>query len=412
MEKKPLPPRLLPLCILLTSILVFIGCAQNRISDASLQAFETEMEQLRGEHGIPGMSVAIVHNQKLVYARGFGYADLEHRVPATEHTPYNLASCTKPIAAVALMQCVERGQLDLDTPMVEVLKNKVMPIRFNGETLTGYAAFIGTLKEIIADPGHPLSADFQATHGDYHPETETITVRHHLTHTSRGVPGDAYAYSGDLYADLSLVVEAVTGTLFQDYLVGNIMGPAGMTGTVPNADPAVRDSVLAHRSKYYRTDRDGTFTEVQENRPIAWPDLFSEFGIDIDPAFLINGGAGIVSTVADLARFDAALDRNRLLSRETKEMMFTPSVSNSGGRLPYGLGWFIQDIDGERLVWHYGSAGHYSSMIVKVPQEEITFFLLANSGGAGKFGLGKDENALRSPFAAAFIRHLTKVTAE
>jgi CubicO group peptidase (beta-lactamase class C family) len=393
-------------------LFTLIWCAKYRVNEESLRAFEQEIEHLSKEYGIPGMSVAIVHKQKLVLARGFGYADLENHIPATENTPYNLASCTKPIAAVTLMQFVEKGQLGLDAPITYVLKNTVMPIRFVGKELHGYASFYKAINKIIEDTAHPLSSDFLATYGNYNLDTEFITVRHHLTHTSEGVPGKTYRYSGDLYSYLSLIVEELSGKRFCEVLIENITSPLDMTSTVPNINASTRDSVLANRSKYYKTGHDGEFIEVQENRPIKWPDIFKEPGIEIEPSFLINAGAGIASTVADLAKFDVALDKNLLLSQETKDMMFTAHISNKGERLPYGLGWFVQDIDDKKLVWHFGFAGHYSSMILKIPQEEITFILLANSGGAGKFGLGKDENVLRSPFASAFIKHLTNVMDE
>ena len=84
---------------------------------------QEELDTLRKEHHIPGMSVAVVRCQKVILARGFGYADLENQVPATADTPYNIASCTKPVAATVLMRLVEEGSLDLDAPMTELLED-------------------------------------------------------------------------------------------------------------------------------------------------------------------------------------------------------------------------------------------------------------------------------------------------
>jgi CubicO group peptidase (beta-lactamase class C family) len=389
-----------------------IGCSEYRLDEESLRAFEQEIESLRSEYEIPGMSVAVVHKQKVIVARGFGYADLENEIPATENTPYNLASCTKPIAAVVLMQLVEAGRLDLDSPIAEVLADTAIPIRYYGKEIRGYTSFYNLLKGIIDDTSNPLSSEFRGIFGDYHLGTEVITVRHHLTHTSEGVPGETFRYNGDLYSFLSWVVEELSDKRFDRVLVENITLPLDMTSTVPSNDPDTWDSVLAKRSKYYRTGRDGEFVEAQENRPIKWPDAFEELGLEIDPSFLINAGAGMVSTAVDLAKFDVALDRNLLLSQEFKDMMFTAHVSNSGERLPYGLGWFVQEIGGTELVWHFGYGGIHSSLILKVPEEEITFILLANSGGASaKFQLG-DGDVLKSPFASAFIENLTNVTVE
>ena len=119
----------------------------------------------------------------------------------------------------------------------------------------------------------------------------------------------------------------------------------------------------------------------------------------------------MVSTVLDLAKFDIAMDRNLIVSEEAKEAMFTPTLSNSGQPLPYGMGWFVQEREGVQLVWHYGQQTTYSSLILKVPEEELTLILLANSDGASApFDLGAG-NVLKSPFAVAFITLFTDIEA-
>jgi CubicO group peptidase (beta-lactamase class C family) len=122
----------------------------------------------------------------------------------------------------------------------------------------------------------------------------------------------------------------------------------------------------------------------------------------------LDAAAGLITTVRDLAKFDVALDRNRIVSTASKEAMFTPACSGSGEVLPYGLGWFVQEHEGTQLVWHYGYAPYaYSSLIVKVPEKDVTLILLANSDGASAgFDLGAGD-VLRSPFARAFLRHWT-----
>jgi CubicO group peptidase (beta-lactamase class C family) len=378
--------------------------------DADLEAkFSTELDILRQEHKIPGMSAAVVRDQKVVYARGFGYADLQNQVLATEHTPYNLASCTKPIAAVVLMRLVETGQLDLDIPMADILRDTVFPVRYRNENGTwvqihGYKAFCRIAQQ------HP---ELEYSYTNYHWDTERITVRHHLTHTSQEVPGEAYLYNGDLYALLSTVAEEASGMAFADLLVEEIIRPLGMTRTVPGINAARRDQVLIERTKYYREDDKGNPVEVQVERPIRWPASFAETGLDLDPSLLISAGAGIVSTVLDLAKLDVALDQNQLVSEATKKAMFTPIRSNNGQLLPYGLGWFVQGVTGTKVIWHYGDGGDYSSLYVKVPSEQTSLILLANSGGLSRrFGLGADpapESVLKSPFATTFLDSFTEL---
>ena len=131
--------------------------------------------------------------------------------------------------------------------------------------------------------------------------------------------------------------------------------------------------------------------------------------IDFEPDYL-NAGAGMVSTVLNLGKFDVAMDRNLIVSEESKEMIFSPTVSKNGHRLPYGMGWFVQEHRGSKIVWHYGWAPDaYSSLILKVPEEEVTLILLANSDDASaSFNLGAG-NVLTSPFAVTFISQFTDI---
>jgi CubicO group peptidase (beta-lactamase class C family) len=118
----------------------------------------------------------------------------------------------------------------------------------------------------------------------------------------------------------------------------------------------------------------------------------------------------MVTTVLDMAKFDVAMDHNLIVSAETKAAMFSRTISNSGKPLPYGLGWFVQEHAGVKLIWHYGWAPKaYSSLILKVPEKDVTLILFANSEGASAdFQLGRGD-VLRSPFAVAFLNIFTDV---
>ena len=110
-----------------------------------------------------------------------------------------------------------------------------------------------------------------------------------------------------------------------------------------------------------------------------------------------------------MAKFDIAMDRDLIVSAESKAAMFSRTISTGGKSLPYGLGWFVQEHMGIKLVWHYGWAPKaYSSLILKVPEKNVTFILFANSEGASAdFHLGRGD-VLRSPFAVSFLNVFTK----
>src|SRR5690349_6628055 len=159
-------------------------------SAAQIARFETRLESLREELRIPAYSAAIVKDQKVIWAKGFGYADIENKIPATEHTPYHLASLTKTFASTILMQLVQEGKIKLDDPVSKY-----------GITL----------------------------------ESEgLIRVRHLLSHTSEGNPGEQYRYNGNRFAELDKVVQSATGKSFAELLIANILDPLGMNETAPN----------------------------------------------------------------------------------------------------------------------------------------------------------------------------------
>jgi CubicO group peptidase (beta-lactamase class C family) len=118
----------------------------------------------------------------------------------------------------------------------------------------------------------------------------------------------------------------------------------------------------------------------------------------------VNASAGLVSTVRDLARYDAALDAHVLLSSSTQQIAWTPFRLASGRDSPYALGWFVQSTVAGRAVWHYGLWPTFSSLILKLPERGMTLILLANSDGLSSlFPLAAGDVAV-SPFARAFIQ--------
>jgi CubicO group peptidase (beta-lactamase class C family) len=377
---------------------------RSHIGDA-LPTFEATLDSLREEHRIPGMSVAVVHDGALLWTRGFGFADLATQAPATASTPYNIASLTKPLAAVLLMQLVEEGALDLDAPMADVLANATFPLRYRGVRVQGYAAFCRLVREAVTDETHPLHPVVADGHKAYLCDTEHPTVRHHLSHTAEGVPGTRFQYNGDLYGWLATAAEAASGRAFRELLVDRIVRPAGMTSTIPSVDDSTREAVRQRRATYYGDTSDG-YASVDVIRPFGWPAELEELGLEIDVAFAVNAGAGVVSTVTDLAACDIALDDNRLLGAAAKAVMLAPTVTNDGDTLFYALGWFVQEVGQTPLVWHYGHGGVYSSLYLKVPSRRLTFLLLANSGGASAPYPWERGDVLVSPFARAFLEDI------
>ena len=331
-------------------LLLLAACAST--DGRRVASFEREADELRRTLHIPGMSVAVVRNQKVIWTRGFGYADLENRVPATPDTLYHVASVTKTFGATLAMQLVQKGQLALDEPIAKYPPSKYAPA--------------------ITD--------------------ERVQIRHILSHTSEKTPGDQFAYNGNLYDAITPVIEKKYGAPFRDVITQRILDPLQMTGSVPGHD-VIDDPELARRyaPALARFAKPYTRYGTGEIVPAPYPDKD------------IGASAGLLSTVRDLAKFDAAIDRHVFLAPKTQELAWTPFVSNAGQPQPYGLGWFTEEYRGERLIWHSGNWGFgFSALYVKVPAKNLSMILLANSEGlADGFWTPGETN----PFVCAFLRH-------
>ena len=329
----------------------------SKEQERSIARLEAQVASIREALRIPGLSAAVVQDGELIWAQGFGIANPEEAIPATAATPYGLASVTKPFAAILLMQLVEGEQLDLDA----------------------------------------LVGDFGLGFGN-----DDITVRHLLTHTSEGVPGAAYRYSGDRYSYLTTVIEQLYGESFRAVLRREILGPLGMDDTALNVGGC---GLAYYASTLGLGDPERAHLHVYEDAapPYTYDRNYEVYRHAV-PTYA-NAAAGLISNVIDLARFAVAVEDDALVSAESKERMFAPTVLNSGEHGPYGLGWFTETVDGTRLVWHYGY-GAYSTLFLMVPDERLTFIALANTQNLSRpFGLGMaNVSVLASPLALAFYK--------
>ena len=337
------------------AVVAWPAASQAPDLDRRVALFSRYVDPLRTQLGIPGISAAILSGGRIVWEGGFGHADVERRTPAAPDTPYRIASITKTFASTLLLQCVERGTLDLDQPM-----------RVYGAT--------------VPDPA--------------------ATVRQVLAMASDSPSGSRYHYDGDRFAALTTVVEACTRTSFRQALRLEILDRAAMVDSVPGQDletpsaPAAAGfdeatlahyrSVIARLAKPYTVD--GGRATLADYPPRG-----------------ISAAAGLISTVRDLARYSAAIDSGVLLRRETQAVAWTPFVLANSQRSPYGLGWFTQTTEAGNTVWHYGLWPTFSSLLLKVPSRNVTLILLANSDGlSARFPLAAGD-VMVSPFARAFI---------
>ena len=488
-------PALIALIMIVTLLgQALFGFDRARATSASttdeatrIARLETLLESLRQELKIPAYSAAIVKDQKVIWAKGFGYADVVNKIPATEHTAYHLASLTKTFASTILMQLIQEGKVKLDDP--------------------------------VSKYGIVLESD------------GVIRVRHLFSHTSEGNPGEHYSYNGNRFAELDKVIQRASGKSFGELLIANILDPLGMNETAPNvpkivstrspnnADQAAEAEVKAAvldivagynssnvdqierrlapqqnrfrgeggfltsfvdapelrqafqtglkvnmqvhnlevavydnsavatffasttvtppngpprtegpwRCSYFWNKQDGAWKLVHAHQSPLGGAVITEkhqqrfdtvvkilaqpYALDRESKITkitypqgFSVSAGLISTVLDMAKYDIAIDQNKFLSKETQQLAFTPAVSTKGETLPYGLGWFTTNYKGTKMIWHYGYWTGNSSFILKVPERNMTFIIMANSDNLSRptdLGAG---NPLSSAVGMAFLK--------
>jgi serine beta-lactamase-like protein LACTB, mitochondrial len=297
----------------------------------------------------PGLSAAIVADHHLVWSRGLGLADLEQRVPATPETVYRIASISKTITAVAVMQLAGQAKLDLDTPIQRycpAFPEKPWPI-----TARQLLAHLGGIRSYLS--------------------LEELNNTHHYTNLIEPLglfkddplqfePGTQFSYTTYGYTILGCAIEGASGMAYVDYVRDHIIRAAGMSHTRPDDVYAI----IANRAQSYRKASDG---EIQ-NTPLT------------DTSYKIPGG-GWCSTAEDLAKFAVAVQTDGLVAKDTLEQMFTRQKTRDGHDIPFGLGWAIGERNGHREVWHTGGLQGVSTILYMRPEQGFAAVLLLNVNG-------------------------------
>lgn len=331
---------------------------QQLLGTDSLTIFDAYLESLRQQALIPGLSATIVKDGQIVWERGYGFQDIAARIAATPDTPYVVGDVSESFAAVLLLQCVEQRLLDLDTPV------------------TAYGVT------------------------GLEPDT---TMRQLLSHTAPPGSDTPYQFNPARFDTLTTVAQWCIPQAYRKSVSHRLLDRLAMTRSVPGTD--LRDPAFLLPDGLYTDDEVAHYRDVLGS--LAVPYHLTDGGVEPTdaPALTMSAANGLVSTVRDLAQFDAALDSDTLLLGDTREAAWTNAVGRSGEVLPTGLGWFVQTYRNERVVWRYGIvAGAYSSLIIKVPSRTVTLILLANSDGlVAPYDLAQGD-VTRSVFANLFLR--------
>lgn len=333
---------MLALAVLLALVFAVVPAPPAR-ADAIDDYIKGEMERRH----IPGLALAVARNGKIVKLRGYGVANLEHDVPVTPDTVFELASVTKQFTASAVMLLVEEGKVQLDDPVAWHLPRA--PETWKKITVRHLLTHTSGL------PG--LEANFKALWaGGVRLNYTTAQLFDAAAKDELSFPaGERFQYSDAGYFLLGMIIESASGQRYRDFLDERFFKPLGMTAT------SVLDHarILKHRAAGY-TLRDGQLVNIRRVVQIELPSHY-----------------GVFSTVKDLVTWEAALAGGRILRPATLDQMWTPVRLNDGTTYPYGFGWFLGERRGHRWISHTGITG---TELSRLPDDGLTVVVLTNLG--------------------------------
>ena len=299
----------------------------------------------------PSMAVAVAVGGEVVWEEGFGWADRERRIPATEHTMYSLASISKPITATGLMVLVERGLVDLDAPANDYLG----PAKIDGRAWDAARATVRRVASHTA--GLPLHYQFFYEDEPYRRPHMDETIRHYANLVT--APDERWNYSNLGYGILDYIIERVSGQSYPDFMRDEVFQPLGLTRTSVGIGPGLEDFTATR----YATDQS----------PIPFYD------------FDHPGGSAVFSSAHDLVRFGMFHlgrdldDQRRIISDAAIDAMRRPIRESAPGN-EYGLGWALRTLPGGlRLQRHGGGMGGVRTELAIAPEENAAVVVLSNS---------------------------------
>lgn len=347
------------LVLLVCLLLALTPCVAQDAQAKKVDDFvAAEMQKQR----IPGVSLAVVRNGQIIFAKGYGFANVEHQVPVKPETIFQSGSVGKQFTATAVMMLVEDGKLSLDDKISKYLP--LAPESWKDITVRHL------LTHTAGTADYPDDFDFRR---DY---TEDELVKRAAIIPLEFRPGEKHRYSNLGYAMLGVLIGKVAGKFYGDFLQERIFKPLGMETAriISEAD------IVPNRAAGYRLVKD-------ELKNQEW----------VSPTMNTTADGSLYLTVLDMAKWDAALYTEKLLKRSSLDQMWTPARLNDGQTHPYGFGWALAEVRGHHLIAHGGAWQGFKSFIARFVDEKLTVIVFANLAQANIDAIGRGVAALYNP---------------
>ncbi len=318
---------------------------QNQTKFAEkIKKIEKFVEDRMKTEGAVGLTIGFIKDD-FQWVKGFGFADLENRVPAKAESSYRMASVTKPMTAIGILTLVEQGKIDLDAEVqkyVPYFPKKKFPVTVR--------QLLGHLGGISHYQNYALEGHFK----DHKNTRESIAVFENFDLVAE--PGTQYNYSSYGFNLLGAVIEGASGKSYGEYMTENVWKPLGMNDT--RLDNPLE--IIPNRVEGYQ---------------MAGGKLRNSEFVDISSRF---AGGGTRSTVPDMLSFAKNLSDGKLLSEKMRMEMWTPQTTRDGRNIGYGYGWGTNTANGRFVVGHGGAQAETRTYLLSVPHKKFAAAVALN----------------------------------
>jgi CubicO group peptidase (beta-lactamase class C family) len=318
-----------------------------------------QLEQQRQTLHVPGMAIAVVKNDEVVLTHGFGIASVEEETPATPETIFAIGSATKAFTSTLVGMLVDEGKMDWDDPVTEYLPYFQMNVDSGNESDEP------TLRDVLSHRTGFTRMGLLFASGQ-------IPIEEVLLDATKAEPyvpfREEWYYSNVMYMSAGVAAGKVEGTDWDTLVTERIFEPLGMNSTTTSVTQAENDSRLASG---YLWDED---LQAHEYKPMRNVD-------NIGPSGSIN------SNVIDMAQWlrlqlnRGEYEGRRLISEESLRETWTTQIDITEN-VGYGMGWMIQEWEGQPVIEHGGNVDGFSAQVAMLPESDLGFVLLTNASAS------------------------------
>jgi D-alanyl-D-alanine carboxypeptidase len=338
----------------LFGIAALAASARSRVragaADSSLEAaVDSVAESALGEGAVPGLSIAVARGRRILLAKGYGFADLEEKVPASPDTVYQIGSISKQFTAAAVMRLVERGKVSLDDPLTKYLPD--YPTRGHRVLVRHLLQQTSGIREFFTVNGYD---EMEAGAAESYSRQDLIDLFKREPFVF--APGERWAYSNSNYTLLGVIIERASGLTYEQYLQETFFRPLGLS-TIHSFGARPKGSGFA---KGY-VPRGGALVPAPP----------------VNPNTAVGDG-GLASSAPDLVRWTWALNGGRAVSAASYRLMIAPERVRRGYRPDYGFGLSLVPLEGRRRIGHNGDVTGFTGALAHYPEADLTVVALTN----------------------------------